>query len=58
MEGIIICLSRCAKRRIKRKLRECEDAELARRYLIIINLDEGRSPTEIAKILHVSRTTV
>lgn len=58
MDGIIICLGRCAKRRIKRKLRECEDAELARRYLIVINLDEGRPPTEIARILHVSRTTV
>lgn len=58
MEGIIICLGRSAKRRFKRKLRECEDAELARRYLIVINLDEGRSPTQIARILQVSRTTV
>ena len=58
MDGIVICLGRSAKRRIGRKLRECEEAGLARRYLIVINLDEGRSPTDIARILHVSRTTV
>ena len=58
MDGIVICLGRSAKRRFARKLREIEDAGLATRYLIIINLDEGRSPTEIARILHVSRTTV
>jgi transposase len=58
MDGIVICLGRSANRKIRRKLRECEDAGLARRYLIIINLDEGRSPTEIARMLHVSRTTV
>lgn len=58
MDGIVICLGRSAKRRIGRKLRGCEDAGLVRRYLIVINLDEGRSPTDIARILHVSRTTV
>jgi transposase len=58
MDGIVVCLGRSAKRRISRKLRECEDAGLARRYLILINLDEGRSPREIAGILHVSRSTV
>ena len=58
MDGIIICLGRSANRRIRKKLRECEDAGLARRYLIIINLDEGRSPTDVARMLHVSRTTV
>ena len=58
MDGIVICLGRSAKRRIARKLRETDDAALATRYLIVINLDEGRSPTEIASTLHVSRTTV
>jgi transposase len=58
MDGIVICLGRSAKRRIARKLRECEDAGLARRYLIIMNLDEGRSPTTVARMLHVSRSTV
>jgi len=58
MDGIVICLGRSAKRRIGRKLRECEDAGLVRRYLIVINLDEGRSPTDIARILHVSRSMV
>jgi hypothetical protein len=58
MDGIVICLGRSAKRRIARKLREIDDAGLATRYLIVLNLDEGRSPTEIARILHVSRTTV
>jgi len=58
MDGIVICLGRSAKSRIGRKLRECEDARLAKRYLILVNMDEGRSPTEIAGMLHVSRTTV
>jgi len=58
MEGIVICLGRSAKRRLRRKLRECRDTRLVKRYLIILNWDEGRSPTEIARMLHVSRTTV
>ena len=58
MNGIVICLGRSAKRRICRKLRKCEDAVLAKRYLILVNWDEGRSPTEIAGMMHVSRTTV
>ncbi len=35
---------RSAKKRIERKLRECKDAKLVRRYLIINKLDEGRLP--------------
>lgn len=58
MEGIVICLGRSAKRRICKKLRKCRDAALVRRYLILINLDEGRSPTEIARTMRISRTTV
>ena len=58
MDGIVICLGRSANRRFRRKLRQCEDSGLVRRYLIVTNLDEGRSPTQIAEILHISRTTV
>jgi transposase len=58
MEGIVICLGRSAKRRLRRKLRECQDTRLVKRYLIVLNWDEGWSPTEIARMLHVSRTTV
>jgi transposase len=58
MDGIVVCLGRSAKRRIAKNLRECRDAKLARRYLIVINLAQGRSPTEVARLLHVSRTTV
>jgi putative transposase len=58
MEGIVICLGRSAKRRLHKKLRECRDTRLVKRYLIILDLDEGWSPTEIARMLHVSRTTV
>jgi transposase len=58
MDGIVICLGRSAKRRIAKKLRATDDAALVARYLIVVNLDEGWSPTEVAKILHLSRTTV
>jgi transposase len=58
MDGIVICLGRSAKRRIHRKLRECQDGGLKIRYLILVDLDEGCTPTEIAAMLHVSRTTV
>lgn len=58
MEGIVPVLRGSAKDRLYRHLRKCRDAKLKMRYLIIINLVNGRSPTETARVLHVSRSTV
>lgn len=58
MEGIVPVLRGSAKDRLYRHLRKCRDAKLKVRYLIIINLVNGRSPTETARVLHVSRSTV
>lgn len=44
--------------RLTRRLKKCREAKLRTRYLIIINLDAGRSPTQTAAVLHVSRTTI
>lgn len=58
MEGIVICLGRSCNRRFRKKARQSEDSKLARRYLIITNLDEGRTVSDTARALGVSETTV
>lgn len=58
MKGIISRMARSAKRRLQRTARRCEDGKLRVRYLIVVNLAQGVSPSVIARILHVSRTTV
>jgi len=58
MEGIIPSLSSGAKERLRQQLHSCEDAKLKTRYLIIVNLADGHSPTEIGRLCRVSRATV
>lgn len=58
MQGIVICLDRGDNRRFREKARQSEDGKLARRYLMIVNLDEGRSVADTARALGVSETTV
>ena len=58
IEGIIPVLRGSAKDRLYRSLRNCRDAKLRTRYLIVINLSNGRSPTDIARLLRVARSTV
>lgn len=58
MEGIVVCLGRSGNRRFREKARQCEDAKLARRYLILVNLDEGWTVADTARALSVSETTV
>lgn len=58
MDDIVPHLTRRDKRRLRKRLGRCRDAALSTRYLIVLNLAEGRSPTETAKALQVSRTTV
>lgn len=58
MEAIVPRLQRRDKRRLGRKAQKCGEARLRIRYLIILNLSDGISPSETAKRLDVSRNTV
>ncbi len=58
MEGIVPEVRPSAKERLLKRASKCGDAKLKTRYLIIINLIHGRSPTETAAALAVHRTTV
>lgn len=58
MEGMIPRLRWSEKGRLSRNLRTCREHKLKTRYLIILNLVRGLSPTQIAALLSVSRSTV
>lgn len=58
MEGIIPKLARQRKRRLERIARRCQDGPLRARYLIVVNLADGRTPSDVAACQQVSRTTV
>ena len=58
MESIVSHLPRRDKRKLQKKARKCQDARLRTRYLIILNLAEGVSPSATARVLHVARNTV
>src|SRR5947207_367685 len=58
MEGILSTKSVRAKQRLLEQLKFVKDAGLRTRYLIVIHLMEGSSPTWIARSLKVSRGTV
>lgn len=58
MKGIVVCLGRSCNRRFRKMASQTKDPKLARRYLMILNLDEGRSVAETACALGVSESTV
>jgi hypothetical protein len=58
MDGIIGELSRRDNRKLNRIVRSCKDGGLKTRYLIVLNLAEGRSASDTARALNVSRSTV
>ena len=58
MDGIIPELSRADKRRLEKRCRKLKDGDQKSRYLIVLNLVEGRSVSDTAKALKVSRSTV
>jgi transposase len=58
MDVIVPEMSRADKRRWERRCRKCKDGKLKTRYLIILNLADGRSVTDTAKALKVDRSTV
>jgi transposase len=58
MSTILPRLRLAVKERLLKSLRRCTDAKLKIRYLIIVLLNEGRSPSPIARHLKVNRDTV
>lgn len=58
MQGIVVCLGRSCNRRFRQKARQANDPKLAKRYLIILNLDEGRSVADTARAFGMSESTV
>lgn len=58
MDGIVICLGKSRNRRFRRKAREAEDAKLATRYRILLNLDDGRTVADTARALTIAESTV
>ena len=58
MEGIVSQVRFSAKERLETGLRQCAEARKRIRYLIILNLLNGRGPTETARVLGVGRSTV
>jgi transposase len=58
MSSILLKVRFCVKQRLLRQLRHCGAREERQRYLIIINLINGRSAQETATVLAVHNTTV
>jgi len=58
MEGIIPALRGSAKERLCRQLRKCRDTKLRIRYLVIVNLANGRSADQTATAVQVARSSV
>lgn len=58
MDGIVVSLGRRGNRSFRKKARESKDPKLAKRYLIIVNLDEGRTVVDTARALGVAESTV
>jgi transposase len=58
MEGIVPPLRHSAKERLIRQLRRCPIGRQKLRYLVIVNLINGRSATQTAAALQVGRSTV
>jgi transposase len=58
MSTIVPRLTHSVKDRLLRHLRLCRSPGLKTRYLIVINLDAGRSPQKTADVLALHRATV
>jgi len=58
MEGIMPSLRQSAKERLLRNMRGCCDAQLKIRYLIVVNLMQGRTADETAQAVKMSHSTV
>ena len=57
MDGIVPEMSRRDKRKLESRCRKGKDGKLKTRYLIIVNLADGRSVTDTARARKVDRST-
>jgi transposase len=58
MDGIVPTIRYSHKVKLYKKLKECKDAKLQKRYLIIVNLVSGRSAKDTATAVAVGLSTV
>jgi transposase len=58
MEGILPAVRWSVKERLLRSLRKCPEARLRTRYLIVVNLIQGRTAEDTSRVLSVARSTV
>ncbi|HIQ20688.1 MAG TPA: helix-turn-helix domain-containing protein, partial [Planctomycetes bacterium] len=58
MDDIVLRIPRKDRQRMEKRCGKCKDANLRTRYLIILNLAEGRSVADTARALKVNRSTV
>ena len=57
MNKIVLKVRVSVKKRLSKGLRGCRDAATRLRYLMIVNVINGRSTRETAKVLKVHHTT-
>jgi transposase len=58
MSSILGSVRFCVKERLRKQLRRCRDAAVRIRYLVVLNLLNGRSARQTAAVLGVHNTTV
>ena len=58
MDGIVPKLRFVDKQKLLKHLKNCRDAKVKQRYLIMVNLISGRPPTAVSDVLQVTRSTV
>lgn len=58
MASIVLKVPYAVKERLLKNLRGCRNASVKQRYLIVINIVNGRSARVTAEVLHVHNTTV
>src|SRR5205809_727038 len=58
MPPILLNVRYAVKQRLLKNLRRCRDAGTRQRYLVIVNLLNGRPPRVTADVLNVHPTTV
>jgi len=58
MSGIVLKVRCAVKQRLRKNLQRCRDAGVRLRYLVIVNLLNGRSVLETEAVLKVHNTTI
>jgi transposase len=58
MYSILPQLRWCVKEKLRRHLQQCRDGNVRVHYLILLNLDNGRSARQTAEVLGIHNTTV